>query len=284
MSIIPEGLARTIGRQILIARKNSPRTMFIGGIIGVGVSTVLACKATLRLEEKVDDFKKEVESIHDEKGPPRKELAVAYVRGSYSLVRLYSPAIILGGVSIGLLGASHVTLTRRNASLTAAYSALQYSFDQYMLRVKDELGADKERDIHHGVTNETVTIDGKKTVVAVSDPNKRSVYSRIFDEYNRNWVKNPELNRLFVQCQQTYLNHLLQARGHVFLNEAYDALGIDHSSAGAVVGWVISKGEGAGDNYIDFGLYEVASSGFVNGYERSILLDFNVDGVIYDKI
>jgi hypothetical protein len=89
------------------------------------------------------------------------------------------------------------------------------------------------------------------------------------------------MNRLFVTCQQNYLNHVLQVRGHVFLNEAYDALGLERSTAGAVVGWVMGDN---GDNYIDFGIFEAQNARFVNGSERSILLDFNVDGVIYDKI
>lgn len=291
MNIIPTGLTRTIARQILTIRKNSPRTMFVGGILGIGASTVLACRATLKLEDKLDDFKKDVETV---KNPDdsvlsvtdrRKDLAYVYVKDTYSLVRLYTPAILVGGVSIGLLTVSHVTLSRRNASLTAAYSALQYSFDQYMMRVKDELGVERERDIHHGVHNEEVTIDGKKVVVPISNPNERSVYSRLFDEYNPNWVKNAELNKMFILCQQNYLNHRLHSYGHVFLNEAYDALGIERSSAGAVVGWVLNKGQSTGgDNYIDFGTFDVANAAFINGYERSILLDFNVDGVIYDKI
>ena len=60
-------------------------------------------------------------------------------------------------------------------------------------------------------------------------------------------------------------------------------LGIPRSQAGAVVGWVL----GEGDDYIDFGMFDgnnMATRDFVNGYERSILLDFNVDGVIYDLI
>jgi hypothetical protein len=63
-------------------------------------------------------------------------------------------------------------------------------------------------------------------------------------------------------------------------------LGIDRSKAGSVVGWVITK-EGTGDNFIDFGVFDgdnPRARDFVNGREGSILLDFNVDGVIYDKI
>jgi hypothetical protein len=98
---------------------------------------------------------------------------------------------------------------------------------------------------------------------------------------NPNWQKNSEHNKLFLKCQQSYANDMLQARGHVFLNEVYSWLGLEHSKAGAVVGWVINSD---GDNFVDFGIFDPGNSRFVNGQERSILLDFNVDGVIYDKI
>jgi hypothetical protein len=143
------------------------------------------------------------------------------------------------------------------------------------------MGQEKELDIYHAAKTE-VQLDGKKsTEIKVVDPNKWSPYARWFDEASRQWKKDPELNRLFVQCQQNYMNQLLQTRGHVFLNEVYDALDIERSKQGQSVGWVLG---GNGDNHIDFGVYEAHSAAFVNGREKSILLDFNVDGVILDMI
>lgn len=279
MKLIPTGVTRSIGRHILTMKKNSPRTMFVGGIVGIGVSTVLACRATLKLESTLQTFKEDVDGVKAD-SLERKDLAYVYAKGSASLVRLYGPAILVGGASVVLLTGSHVTLTRRNAALTAAYSALQVSFDQYIQRVKNEIGEERELDLRRGVIKQEVMIDGKKTSIDVLDPNGRSIYSKCFDESNANWNKNAEINRVFIQCQQNYLNHLLHARGHVFLNEVYNTLGFEHTSAGSIVGWVV----GNGDSYIDFDIFEAVNSDFVNGYERSIWLDFNVDGIIYDKI
>ena len=122
----------------------------------------------------------------------------------------------------------------------------------------------------------------QKKQVLVDDPNGLSVYARFFDEGCEQWSKNPEYNLMFLRSQQNYYNDMLKSRGHVFLNEVYDALGIPRTQAGAVVGWMISDN---GDNFIDFGVFDgdrPRARDFVNGYERSILLDFNVDGVIYD--
>jgi hypothetical protein len=294
MKLIPTSLTQSVGRHILVTQKNAPKWMFVAGIVGVVGSTVLACKATLKLEETLEDFKNDIDETKELRSKAlahrdgelvkvanNKDLAYVYMKGTYSIVRLYAPTILLGTASIGALTGSHVALTRRNASLTAAYSAVQMSFDAYRDRVREELGEEKELEFHHAVSTKQVVVDGKVEDIRMADPNKWSPYARFFDEASPSWNKNPELNRLYVQCQQNYANHLLQARGHVFLNEVYDMLGIDRSSAGQVVGWVMA---GEGDHYIDFGLFEASSTRFVNGWERNILLDFNVDGVIYDKI
>ena len=288
MKFIPQALTQKCGRQVLTIQKNSPRILFVAGIVGVVGTTILACRATLKLEKTLKELETDVDSVKTKYtntgnmiGNQRRDMAVVYSKGSLKLVKLYAPAIILGGISISALTNSHITLTRRNAGLTAAYSALSASFDSYRERVRKEVGEEKEVDIYRGIVTEKMAINGKTELVRMADPNKMSPYARFFDEYNVNWEKNPEFNRLFIQCQQNYVNHLLHARGHVFLNEVYDQLGMPRSQAGQVVGWVLNQG---GDNFIDFGIFEVANSGFVNGWERSILLDFNVDGVVFDKI
>jgi Family of unknown function (DUF6353) len=290
MKLIPTTITQTVGRQLLQTQKHSPRILFAVGLAGVVTSTVLACRSTLKLGETLDNFKQDIDDTkvlaHSQvltpemHRPDGKDLAYVYVKGTYSLVKLYAPAILIGTASIAALTTSHTTLMRRNASLTAAYSALQVSFDAYRERVKAELGTERELMLRHNAHVETVEIEGKKQEVMVADPNGWSPYARFFDEGSTEWVKNAEMNRIFLQCQQNYFNHILHARGHVFLNEVYDHLGLMRSKEGSVVGWVM----GNGDNFIDFGLFDAASSRFINGYERSILLDFNVDGVIYDKI
>lgn len=294
MKLIPNPVARKFARQILIAQKNSPRFLFVGGVVGTVASTVLACRATLKLSDTLEEVEESVSEIKIHHDNPafqypdnhyRKDLVYIYAKGGAKVVRLYAPAIIIGVASVGALTTSHVALTRRNAGLTAAYAAVQKGFDEYRDRVKAELGEEKELDIYRGIVPmEIKGDDGKKMIVAGYDPNKLSIYAKIFDESNRHWEKNAEYNRLFIQAKQNYMNNLLLSRGHVFLNEVYDELGFEHTQAGSVVGWVYDKNGGASDNYIDFGMFEAGNSLMVNGYERSIVLDFNVDGSIWDRI
>ena len=202
---------------------------------------------------------------------------------------MYAPTVIVGTLTIVCLTKSHTILSNRNTALMAAYSVLERSYNAYRKRVIDEFGEDKDREFRYPTKEiRTLSLDEKgKAVEKVETKtllDQYSTYARFFDEMCPDWKRNPEYNLIFLRAQQNWANDLLRARGHVFLNEVYDMLGIPRTKAGAVVGWVIGH---EGDNYIDFGLFDGENSAardFVNGRERSILLDFNVDGVIYDKI
>lgn len=285
-----------VGRQILIGKKHSPTILFAGGVVGVVTTTVLACKATLKLEEVLDETREVQQKIREanldgySEEDRKKDMTLSTVQGAVKVAKLYAPAAAVGVVSIAALTGSHVVMNRRNTALMAAYSALDRGFNQYRQRVRDELGDEKDRDFRYGSGEtkkvEFVDDEGKKHKFDAVDISHEtpSMYARFFDETSREWNRTLEYNRIFLNCQQNYANDLLQARGHVFLNEVYDRLGFERTKAGAVVGWVK---DGDGDGFIDFGIFDGDSPRkrmFVNGDERSILLDFNVDGVIYDKL
>lgn len=293
MSVIPNSIIRKTSRQVLLAKKNSPHIFFGLGIAGTVTSTVLACRATLKLSDTLSEIQEEVntvKSMHENVGGTDysndewiKDTYYVYAKSSLKLIKLYSPAIVVGAISITALTGSHVQLVKRNQALMVAYAALQQAYNEYRERVREHVGPEMELDLYHAVEDKIAKgADGKNELQKFADPNNLSVYAKFFDEYSKNWEKDPELNRLFVQCQQNFANQLLQARGHVFLNEVYDMLGIDRSTAGQIVGWVLPTEKG--DGYVSFKMFDAYNSRFVNGNERSILLDFNVDGVIYDKI
>ena len=300
-----------IGRGGLILKKYSPEILTAAGVIGTVGSTVLACKATLKVEDILDEAKKKsnlINAVHDGEievdaeytdKDYSKDLLVNRTQTAVKLIKLYGPAISLGALSItAILGGQHI-LRKRNVAVMAAYKLCEESFNNYRSRVKDELGEEKDRQFYYGMTEETVkdkvkSKDGKtKTVtkkVEKAPDHLYSQYARFFDEANINWDKSPEQNMYFLKMVQNQMNDKLKARGHVFLNEVYDALGFDRSEAGQLVGWVWNNDNtemDAGDGYIDFGIFDgndCAKRAFVNGDERSILLDFNIDGMIYDLI
>lgn len=288
---VPNGVTSNIGRHILKTQKVSPTLLFAGGVVGVVATAVLASRATLRLDEVLDKMDHNLETangLHDGEVPTysdadyQRDKVIIYTQTTVAIAKLYAPAVIVGGLSIAALTGSHIMLTRRNAALTAAYAAIDKSFREYRKRVVEEFGEETDDRLRQ---TSAASERGKEVALASDkkDPNSYSGYARFFDELNPNYQREPEFNFLFLRCQQNYANDLLRSRGHLFLNEVYQMLKIDHSRAGAVVGWVM----GNGDNYVDFGIFDGTkpkARDFVNGYEPAILLDFNVDGVIYDKI
>lgn len=295
---LPAGVTNKFGRQLLHIQKASPKLMFAGGIVGVVGAGVLACRATLKMSDVFDEAEKKTQLVESEKElnseyddkSYAKDLTVIKVKTGVAIAKLYAPAIGLGVVSIGLLTGSHVTLSRRNASLTAAYAAASEAYDRYRERVRAELGDDQDRKFRYGVDVTEESVEGKDGKIKTVKHEKASLegfsqYARLFSEGLDMWRPNPELNRIFLKAQQNYANDMLKVRGHVMLNDVYDMLGMERSSAGCVVGWVLGKG---GDDYIDFGIFNDATNPQVRDFlelrEDSILLDFNVDGLVYDKI
>lgn len=286
-------IARQVARSALIVQKNSPGLLLGGGILGMVGSTVLACRATLKMETVVEEAKgkldmaRTLEHAEYSEKDRSKDISLIYFQSGVKITRLYAPAIIVGAFSIAALTRSYSILSSRNAALTAAYTALDKGFRQYRARVVEKYGEDQDQEFRYG-TQEVEIINpetNRKKTVTRAAPGE-SIYARFFDEGSSLWSKEPEYNLIVLHAQQMWANDMLHARGHVFLNEVYDSLDIPRSEAGAVVGWIMSP-DGETDNFIDFNVFvgeTQQARDFVNGNEGSILLDFNVDGVIWDKI
>lgn len=292
MKFVPHAVSRLAARSVLKAQTASPQLLFATGVVGVGTTVVLACKATLKIDEVLEEDRNARLTAAElrVKDDPRyseddykKDMIYIQVRSAVKICKLYAPAITVGLVSVGMLAQSNRILTKRNAAVLAAYSALEKSFEDYRNRVDEKYGFEAERDIRYATEKQEVEVDGKTKKVKVATIGG-SIYARFFDRNNKNWSPAPEYNLMFLRSVQNHLNDMLHARGHVFLNDAYDSLGIERSKEGAVVGWLRNNKDG----YIDLGIFEGQDMSkffdFVTGQEHGIWLDFNVDGIIYDRI
>lgn len=295
LTTIKNSVTSKVGRRLLTAQQHSPTILFGVGVVGIIGTAALASRATLKLEGALVETQKDMARVQAATTPMyseedrKKDMALLYAKGAVSVAKLYAPAIAVGVVSVAALTGSHIILNRRNVALTAAYAAIDKGFREYRGRVIDAYGEGKDKEFRYGITKQNVVEETEtgpvtKTVKKVDMEKDPSIYARFFDESSSSWQREPAYNQLFINCQQNYANDLLKSRGHVFLNEVYDMLGLERSKAGAVVGWVL----GQGDDFIDFGVFKgkdaFMGQRFVNGEERSVLLDFNVDGLIYDKL
>ena len=305
---LPASATRTINRAAFKIRKHSPEILVVSGIVCAVTSTVMACKATTKIEEVITESKEHVDMTKkyvEDNGftekytetDYKKDLTIMYTQRGLKLAKLYAPAVILGTVSITAILAGHNILRKRNVALAAAYATVDKGFKEYRGRVIERFGEELDKELKYNIKAkeiDEIKINEKtgkeevvKKAVNVADPNTYSDYARLFDDGCLGWTKDPEYNLMFLKDQQRYANDRLKTKGCLFLNEVYDMLGIPRTKAGAVVGWIFDEKHPNGDNFVDFGIYDMNNAktrDFVNGYERTILLDFNVDGVIYDKI
>lgn len=293
LKTIRDVVTSKVGRQLLTARKHSPALLFAAGIVGVTATVVLACKATLKLEEVLEEAQDDLERARELQSPKyteedrQKDIVLVYVRTGAKIVKMYGPAFVLGALSIASLTGSHIILNRRYLGVTAAYAGLDRAFRQYRERVIGEFGREKDDDFRYGSREMDIVEETKEGAVVKTVKRAglvhASPYAKFFDEGSSCWSPQPGYNLFFLKTSMGIANDQLQARGHLFLNEVYDMLGLPRTSAGAQVGWIT----GNGDDYVDFGIFDDTKTGvrdFVNGWNKAVLLDFNVDGIIYDKI
>lgn len=269
------------------------------------------------LEDIKEDLK--VDDISEEE---HKELTKSMVKATGKVIwdttKLYAGPAALGIGGAGLvLGGTNI-LSKRNAVLTGAYGALKTSFDGYRDRVKAKIGSEAEDKIFKGIkevtveeektnkkTGETKTVEKKGEIL---DDSKLGPYSFIYDSTFGNFEKNAQYNYDVLLSMQGTLNSILRSRavtsvdkfgnsvtvrrGKMFLDEPLRRLGMPEDmipDTAKVTGWIYDPNcepntDGIGDNCIDLGILDMTNERFINRWENACLLNFNCDGVIYDKV
>lgn len=289
-------------------KKHSPEILVVAGVVGTVASAVMACRATTKVSAIMDKAREDIDTIHDCANSPefaedytqedcKRDLTITYAKTGFELVKLYAPSVLLGVASLTSIIASHHILHKRYVGAAAAYAAVNQSFKTYRGRVVERFGEAVDRELRYNVKAkeiEETVIDEKtgkekkvKNTVEVVGPEIANPYAVFFDETCGAWEKDAEYNKMFLCAEQNWANDRLRARGYLFLNEVYERLGVNPTAAGQHIGWIYAPEiEGhKGDNYVDFGMSDVYREGtrrFVNGLERSILLDLNPDGDIYE--
>lgn len=307
LSTIKTGATVALGNAKLVLKKHAPDILMATGVVSIVGGTVLACRATLKATEVLEDHEEMMYDIFDAielsestgasytDEDEKKDKFTAYTHTTLSIAKLYTPSVILMTTGITCILSAHGIMKKRYVALSTAYSTLQEAFSNYRDRVRKKYGAEEERRIYLGAdevakTGEVDESTGEyeeKLVFKGLDGYTPSPYAVFFDETSTEWKRNASYNKSFLISTQNWANDQLRRKGHLFLNEVYDALGFPETSMGSLVGWIL----GEGDDFVDFGMFDVEvpvygekKRDFVNGYEMSILLDFNVTGVIYDKI
>ncbi len=302
---LPANLSRSLNGLAFKMKKHAPEILVVAGVGGTIATTVMACKATTKIDEVLAENTEHIaktkqyveENGYSEKYTEKdyqKDLTIMYTQKGLALLKLYAPSIALGTLSITAILAGHNILKKRNVAIAAAYEVVNKNFNDYRGRVVERFGHELDRELRYNIHKQEVeetVVDEKtgkekkvKKNMDVCDLDSYSDYAKFFDESCRGWTKNPEFNLMFLKQQQRFANDRLEEQGYLFLNDVYEMLGIDKTAYGQTIGWIYDKDV---VSKIDFGIYNIhneANRRFVNGIERSILLDFNVDGNVLNAM
>lgn len=291
MNYIPRNVSRFGYRQVLKFKKNSPTIMVVSGIVGLGVTAVMAAKATRNVDPILEKHAKQRIDISVDAVDSRDEqmkVVRLYSETGLNLLKLYGPTLVVGTLSASSVLYGHNVLKGRHVATMAAYTGLMEQYKAYRARVAETVGTELEESIFGGAIGkweEDPEHPGEYKMQAQKYVQPAGTYLRpFFDESNPNWTQDPIANYLFLKGVQTHMNRILDLRGHLFLFEVYDALGMPRTKETIVAGWLLN---GNGDGFVDFGFMTDQSPEaalFRNGAERSVRLNFNIDGVIWDLI
>lgn len=297
-------LAETVGRSghglLAAAKERSPEALLVAGLVGVVTAGVLAVKASKNQAPVMENYRERmavvdsikacpVEDLTDElKAMTEREREALLVNESVKakislaadLAKVYMIPALIGAGSIACIVGGHWILRNRVKVLRVAFSGLSAAYSQYRKRVAAEVGEEKEQELATGEPVIKVNAEQQETsVLAENNALVISPYARFFNRDNVHWSKNQEDNLRFLEIRQKWANDRLRSRGFVFLNEIYHSLGFDETANGQLVGW---WWRGEGDNMIDFGIRKHVK--MADGRIEYLVLDFNVDGVVYDKL
>lgn len=279
----------TTGKAILAVRRNAPEILVYSGVVGMVASTVVACSRIFESQnthvvasvERIR-MKSFVEENPDsaEAKTFKRDLTTSYLKEARDHAKIMAPALTLGAISITAILTGHNMLRKRHVVLGASFLALQEEYREYRDAVKESIGEETELEIRNNLLKERAGDTASSEFL-----NSHSVYTKLFDATNVNWNDDNSYNIFFLRNVQNIMNDKLRVNGYVFLNDVYKALGFPATRAGQQVGWV--NGSKTGDSFIDFGIYDEKNDrakDFINGYENSIWLDFNVDGDILNSV
>lgn len=325
MNKLVKNSSRLIAKTKFLIIKRSPEIFLVGGIGLIIGGAVWACQKSRKLDAVLDCDRGDRESLKAEyiaeqerkadaeemmqENPEEvdpddlivmtekeysKECRLITLTTASELVKMYAIPSICIVAGIGMIVQGHRILCKRNAALLAAYTALDKSFEEYRNRVRERYGEDTERDIYNGTSYEVaLDEDGKpkkpKELVPVMGYSV-SPYAILFNpDDTKEWQRSPDLNYIFLKCQQNAANDRLWRDGYLFLNTARKMLGFKETAQGALCGWILptdAKSREDMDGYVDFRIFDDSGSLDPSKVDEEgyILIDFNCQGVIYDKI
>lgn len=285
-------------------KKAAPTIAVITGTAcGIG-ATVMAVKETLTVGEIMTEYKETVKTIDDveerinngeeiyfnNKKTNKTELEtveylnrdrkVLKVQTAVKLAKHYKFTIALSALSVALILSGYGEMKKRFIGAVAAYEGLYRTYLETKKEAEKNSKKTEMPDINDKINEDEDTKPEVKGRVDDSD------FCRIFDKSSSMYRENREINLGYLKSVEKYCTNLLHIRGHLFLNEVYDALGMSHTETGALCGWLYNSSDG--DDFVSFNINEaideVKYADDIYPDDPEVFMYFNCVGPIYNRI
>lgn len=303
MQTIKNGACNVGSKLMLTFQHHSPAILLAVGIGGGITAAVMACKATLKLQQKLGEIQEEIDvaksacTEEEDAKQYRSNVTKAYIYAGAQVAKLYAPPALVGAASIASILASKKIADNRLANSLNALSMTERLFSEYRQRVVENEGAEADRAYRYGIreyieetpildkngnpkvdkkTGEVKTAKTKKNAIASSDAD--DPFARVFEQgQSEVWDDDPIVNRNALALRMQYLNDRLRARGYLFMNDIYEALGFPATSAGQDYGYLWTPDC---QDVIDFGMNHRASDDLDETETRMDLLTINNNSIL----
>ena len=294
-----------VGHTKTFFSRNSAEILLIGGAIGVVTGTVMACKATLKADSVMDEYKTKKEKIgtclenpeidYDEI-TAKEDLKNLTIQTAVKMIKCYTPAVILESFSIGTIFASNHIMQQRNAALAASCAAVEAAYKKYREKVVEKYGKEVDDELYYGTKTENKKITttdpetGEKTKTTESKTYLQeeygcSPYAVLFDSSAIEFYQDDATNMFMLKNREKEATVRLRANGMLTLNDVYEMIGVKPTDIGLTHGWIFEKDNPDGDNEVKFDMRHVyVKDPYSDREERAILIDFNCDGFVYGRV
>ena len=304
-----------VAKLAFAAKKDAPVILLaVGGAMIVG-GTVYACVKTVGVDEEVSEHMDTInlnkEAIKD---PGNKDdipeiksvIREEWVKTGFDLGKCYAiPAIMITGGLVCVIAARNIEHTRFVMAM-ASVESITAAFEAYRLRVIEDQGLSADKRYMEGTYDAQVDFYGeqpqdkrkkpkKETENVIGGKKPGSPYAVIFSpETTDCWSNDRSENKYFLDTTNVYLNQKLNEEGYLFLNEVYKALGMGYEPIGQFAGWLVPTNEEDAmlrDGEVHIIVTEMYLEEEIERSRRehtnpcpTLRLDFNVDGIIWDKV
>ena len=295
----------------------------VAGVVGSTVLACKATLKAHDIKEEAERSLKEIHDCEADEGladkyteeDAAKDKVNLFIKTAVKLSGLYLPSALLGGCSVACILLSHKIMTDQKAAAIAFANTATAALAEYRTKIAEKYGSGADEEIRYGVSTNKSTdpalysetdgsgkpIESEEKCAEIGDA---SLYATLIDRSCGIWDKSTDMTLMNLHSAIRHLNDTLTARatakkpGYLFLWEVYDYLDIPRErwpKESYLVGWLYDKANEKLHNYVDFGPMYVLSREDADGgqyyireekggSDQSVLIDFNIDGIIYDRI